>query len=114
MIVLGALGAAFFARHWRKNDDHNEENILSVSMVCGVLTGLNGGGLLAIFNAAFAFEPLARLGIIIAAVVGLSALIKVFWRMFGVHKLVYQPPVNARSSELGLTKESEPDQRQAA
>ncbi len=120
MLLIGAFGVAFFARLSRQNQnqapdiDPDSDNFLGVMMICGVLTGLNGGGLLAIVNAAFTYDPLIRLAIIVAAIAGLAALIKIFWQALGVHKLIYQPPARKSDSKLGLTQSPEQDQRKAA
>ena len=115
MLVLGALGIALFARITRKSKNEDPDKILGVMFVCGGLTALNGGGFLAIANAAFSFGNLMGLGMVIAAIAGLAAMIKIFWRTFGVHKLVYQPPVRTAANEqLGLTQTSKPDQQAAA
>jgi hypothetical protein len=115
MLVLGALGLALFARITRKGKNEDPDKILGVMFVCGALTALNGGGVLAIANAAFSFGNLVGLGIVTAAIAGLAAMIKIFWRVFGVHKLVYQPPARTAANEqLGLTKSSKPNQQAAA
>jgi hypothetical protein len=115
MLVLGALGLAVFARITRKGKNENPDKILGVMFVCGTLTALNGGGVLAIANAAFSFGNFMGLGIVIAAIVGVAAMIKIFWRAFGVHELVYQPPARTAANEqLGLTQKPKPNQQAAA
>lgn len=97
MLAAGALGIAAYARFERRPHEVNNEDVLIVSLVCVLLTGLNGGGIIAVVNGAFAFDLAARLGLIVGSVAASAALVYLFWHMLGVHRLGY----SVKSQEIG-------------
>ncbi len=89
MLAVGAVGIAAYARYERRPHEVDTEDFLGIGLISVLLTGFNGGGIIAIVNGAFAFDLAARLGLIASAVAAAAIFISVFWRLFGVHRMVY-------------------------